>query len=82
MDAQLLAFGLGAFALGIGFLVAGRRLYPRLEVPPEARRSLQLLTALIAAILMLTGLGLVLIGIVSSAGVSAGIGTWPSPWLQ
>lgn len=69
MDAELLAFGLGALAVGIGFLVAARRLYARLDVPADVRRSLQLLTALTAAVLVLTGLGLLLVGSVSSTAV-------------
>ena len=63
MSAELLAFGVSALALGIGVLVAARRLYPRLEIPEEARSSLQVLTSMIAGILLLTGLGLVLIGL-------------------
>lgn len=63
MNAELLAFGLVAIALGIGVLMAARRLYPRLDLPEDAQSSLQLLTAMIAAILLLTGLGLVLLGL-------------------
>lgn len=63
MSAELLAFGVIALALGIGVLVAARRLYPRLDVPEDAQSSLQLLTSMIAGVLLLTGLGLVLIGL-------------------
>ncbi|MFA9425998.1 hypothetical protein [Natronorubrum sp. A-ect3] len=63
MNAELLAFGASALALGVGVLVAARRLYPRLELPDDAESSLQLLTAMIAGILLLAGLGLVLLGL-------------------
>ena len=63
MSTQLLAFGVIALALGIAVLVAGRRLYPRLDIPEDAESSLQLLTSMIAGILLLTGLGLVLLGL-------------------
>ncbi|QFU81629.1 hypothetical protein [Natronorubrum aibiense] len=63
MNAELLAFGASALALGIGVLAAAHRLYPRLEVPEETEASLELLTAMIAGILLLTGLGLVLLGL-------------------
>ncbi|SIS08946.1 hypothetical protein [Natronorubrum thiooxidans] len=63
MSAELLAFGVSALALGIGVLVAARHLYPRLELPADAESSLELLTAMIAGILLLAGLGLVLLGL-------------------
>ena len=63
MSVQLLAFGVVALALGIGVLVAGRQLYPRLDIPEDAEASLQLLTAMIAGILLLTGVGLVLLAL-------------------
>ena len=63
MSVQLLAFGVIALALGVGVLAAGRRLYPRLDIPEDAESSLQLLTSMIAGILLLTGLGLVLLGL-------------------
>ncbi|WP_254522589.1 hypothetical protein [Natrinema caseinilyticum] len=69
MDAELFAFGLAALTLGLGFLIVSRRVYARLEVSPDVRRSLQLLTVLIAAILVLTGLGLLVVGVVSSSAV-------------
>lgn len=63
MSTQLVAFGIIALALGIGVLVAARRLYPRLDVPEDAEASLRMLTAMIAGVLLLTGLGLVLVGL-------------------
>lgn len=63
MSTELVAFGVSALALGIGVLMAGRRLYPRLDIPADAESSLQLLTAMIAGVLLLTGLGLVLVGL-------------------
>ncbi|NUB90710.1 hypothetical protein HTZ84_14300 [Haloterrigena sp. SYSU A558-1] len=63
MSTELVAFGVSALALGIGVLIAGRRLYPRLDVPEDAESTLQLLTAMIAGVLLLTGLGLVLVGL-------------------
>lgn len=63
MNAELLAFGVSALALAIGVLVGSRHLYPRLELPDDAESSLQSLTAMIAGILLLTGLGLVLLGL-------------------
>lgn len=63
MSTELLAFGISALALGIGVLVGARHLYPRLDIPEDAESSLRLLTAMIAGVLLLTGLGLVLIGL-------------------
>lgn len=63
MNAELLAFGVSALALGIAILVAARRLYPRLDVPEDAESSLQLLTAMLAGMLLLVGLGLVLLAL-------------------
>ncbi|MDQ2050109.1 hypothetical protein RBH26_06385 [Natronolimnohabitans sp. A-GB9] len=63
MNAELLAFGVGAIGLGIAILAAARRLYPRLDVPEDAEASLELLTAMLVGILLLTGLGLVLLAL-------------------
>ncbi|QLG50381.1 hypothetical protein [Natrinema halophilum] len=70
MDTDLLAFGFAALALGLGFLIVARRLSARLEVAADVRRSLRLLTGLIAAILVLTGLGLLVVGVVSSSAMN------------
>ncbi|SER70457.1 hypothetical protein [Natrinema salaciae] len=70
MDAELFAIGLATLTAGIAVLVAARRLAPRLDVPADVRRSIRMLIALIAAILVATGLGLVLVGVVSSAAAS------------
>ncbi|ELY58991.1 hypothetical protein [Natronolimnohabitans innermongolicus] len=63
MNAELLAFGVGALALGIATLVAARRLFPRLDVPEDAEASLELLTAMLVGVLLLAGLGLVLLAL-------------------
>ena len=63
MNAELLAFGVSSLALGIAILVAARRLYPRLDVPEDAESSLQLLTAMLAGVLLLAGLVLVLLAL-------------------
>ena len=63
MNAELLAFGVSSLALGIAVLVAARRLYPRLDVPEDAESSLQLLTAMLAGVLLLVGLVLVLLAL-------------------
>lgn len=69
MDTGVLAFGLGSLAVGIGFLVVARRLYPRFDVPEDVRKSLRLVTAVIAAILVVTGLALIVVGAVSSSAM-------------
>lgn len=68
MEAGLLAFGSGAVAAGIGLLVAARWLYPRFDASADVRRSLRLVTAVIAAILVVTGVALVTVGVVSPTG--------------
>ena len=63
MNAELLAFGVSALALGIGVLVGSRHLYPRLEIPADAESSLQVLTAMLAGVLLLAGLVLILLAL-------------------
>ena len=58
-----MAFGGVALMLGVGLLAIGRRLYPRLDLADDALATVRLLTALIAAVLLLTGLGLVIVGL-------------------
>ncbi|AXR79402.1 hypothetical protein [Natrarchaeobaculum sulfurireducens] len=62
MNVELVVFGLIAIAIGIALLYAARHLYPRLELVDEALASVRLLTAIIVALLLLGGLGLVLVG--------------------
>lgn len=62
---ELIVFGLASIALGGGLLYAGRRFYPRLDLTPDALTSVRLLTALIAGVLFLMGIGLVVIGLFS-----------------
>ncbi|WP_265110118.1 hypothetical protein [Halosolutus halophilus] len=64
MSTELIVFGAIAILLGVGLLSAARRFYPRLDLAEEALSSIRLLTALIAAVLLLTGLGLILVGLV------------------
>lgn len=63
MSTELVALGFATVAIAIALLVGARYLYPRLELPPEALGTIRLLTATIAAILLLTGAGLVVVGI-------------------
>lgn len=63
MNAELLGFGISALALEVGVLVGSHHLYPRLEIPEDAESSLQVLTAMLAGVLLLAGLGLVLLGL-------------------
>ncbi|WP_049926805.1 hypothetical protein [Halopiger goleimassiliensis] len=63
MTVELVGFGLVSFTAGTGLLVAARAVYPRLEVTPETRSSIQFLTAVIASVLVLAGVGLVLVGL-------------------
>ena len=62
MNAELVAFGVLTLALAAGLLWVARRLYPRLDLSAEALETIRLLTALIAGLLVLTGLGLVFVG--------------------
>ena len=63
MSTELIAFGGVAILLGVGLLAVSRRLYPRLDIAEDALDSIRFLTALIAGVLLVTGLGLVLIGL-------------------
>nr|WP_250142006.1 hypothetical protein [Halosolutus amylolyticus] len=63
MSTELIVFGAVAILLGVGLLSAARRFYPRLELAEDALSTIRLLTALIAAVLLLTGVGLVLVGL-------------------
>ena len=63
MSTELIAFGGVAILLGVGLLAVSRRLYPRLDIAEDALESIRFLTALIAGVLLVTGLGLVLIGL-------------------
>ena len=65
MNVELVVFGVAALAIGVALLYAARSLYPRLELPDEALASIRLLTAIIVALLVLTGLGLVGVGLFS-----------------
>lgn len=65
MNTELVAFGVLTFAFAVSLLWVARRLYPRLDLSPDAIDTIRLLTALIVAILVLTGIGLVLIGALS-----------------
>ena len=62
MNVELVVFGLVAIAIGVALLYGARHLYPRLELADEALASVRLLTAIIAALLLLGGLGLVVVG--------------------
>ncbi|MFC4543970.1 hypothetical protein ACFO5R_18745 [Halosolutus amylolyticus] len=63
VSTELIVFGAVAILLGVGLLSAARRFYPRLELAEDALSTIRLLTALIAAVLLLTGVGLVLVGL-------------------
>lgn len=65
MSTELIIFGMAAIALGGGLLYAGRRLYPQLDLTRDALSTVRLLTAVIAAVLLLTGIGLVAIGLIT-----------------
>ncbi|NGM68482.1 hypothetical protein G6M89_05565 [Natronolimnobius sp. AArcel1] len=62
MNVELVAFGALALAGAIVLLSAARRLYPKLGIAEEALETAELLTALIVAVLVLTGIGLILVG--------------------
>jgi len=62
VNVELVVFGLVAIAIGVALLYGARYLYPRLELADEALASVRLLTAIIAALLLLGGLGLVVVG--------------------
>lgn len=63
MSTELIVFGTFAILLGVGLLSAARRFYPRLDMADDALASVRLLTAVIAGVLLLMGLGLVLLGL-------------------
>jgi hypothetical protein len=65
VSTELIAFGAIAIALGAGLLYAGRHLYPRLDLAGEALSTVRLLTAVIASVLVLMGLGLVAVGLLT-----------------
>ncbi|RKD93478.1 hypothetical protein [Halopiger aswanensis] len=64
MNVELIALGVLVIALGVGVLSLARRFYPRLEFGTETMETIRLLTALIVGLLVLTGLGLIAVGIV------------------
>lgn len=63
VNAELVAFGTLAIAGAIGFYSVVRYLYPTLDISPGALETAELLTALILLVLVLTGVGLILVGI-------------------
>ncbi|OIB57701.1 hypothetical protein [Natrialba sp. SSL1] len=63
VNVDLVAFGIIAIAIGLGALSAARHFYPRLELSEDALATVRLLTAMIAGVLLLAGLGLVVIGV-------------------
>ncbi|WP_323171020.1 hypothetical protein [Natrialba sp. PRR66] len=63
VNVDLVAFGIIAIAIGLGVLSAARHFYPRLDLTNDALATVRLLTALIAAVLLLAGIGLVVVGI-------------------
>ncbi|WP_306056163.1 hypothetical protein [Natronococcus wangiae] len=65
MSTELIIFGVMAIALGGGLLYVGRHLYPRLDLTRDALSTVRLLTAVIAGVLLLTGLGLVAVGLLT-----------------
>lgn len=62
VSTDLIVLGAIVIAIGLGLLSAGRHFYPRLDLSDEELSSIRLLTALTAAILLLTGIGLVVVG--------------------
>lgn len=65
MSTELIIFGVISIALGGGLLYTGRHLYPRLDLTRDALSTVRLLTAIIAGVLLLTGLGLVAVGLLT-----------------
>ncbi|GAB3667429.1 hypothetical protein [Halopiger thermotolerans] len=65
MNVELIAMGVLAIALGVGVLSLARRLYPRLAFEADTMETIRLLTALIVGVLVLTGLGLIAVGVVA-----------------
>nr|WP_230198689.1 hypothetical protein [Halopiger djelfimassiliensis] len=65
MNVDLVAVGILAVAIGIGFLAAARHFYPRLGLSEDSLASIRLLTALLVGVLVLTGLGLVAVGVLT-----------------
>lgn len=63
VNVDLVAFGIIAVVIGFGVLSVARHFYPRLDISEDALATIRLLTALIAGVLLLTGLGLVVIGV-------------------
>lgn len=76
MNVELIAMGVLAIALGVGLLSLARRFYPRLEFGADTMETIQLLTALIVGLLVLTGLGLIAVGIVSSSVAASASGSF------
>lgn len=62
---ELIVFGVISIALGGGLLYAGRHLYPKLDLTRDALSTVRLLTAVIAGVLLLMGVGLVVVGLVT-----------------
>lgn len=75
MNVELIAMGILAIALGVGLLSLARRFYPRLEFEADTMETIRLLTALIVGLLVLTGLGLIAAGIVSSSTAAHSAGS-------
>ncbi|WP_207890207.1 hypothetical protein [Natrarchaeobius chitinivorans] len=65
MNVELVVFGAFSIVAGFGLLYAARHLYPRLDLTDDALASVRLLTALIVGVLVLTGIGLVIVGILA-----------------
>ncbi|AFZ71982.1 hypothetical protein [Natronobacterium gregoryi] len=62
VSTELIVLGVVVVAVAAGLLGAGRRFYPRLDLDENELASIRLLTALLGAILLLIGLGLVVVG--------------------
>jgi hypothetical protein len=65
VSTELIIFGVIAIALGGGLLYAGRHLYPQLDLTRDALSTVRLLTAVIAGVLLLMGIGLVVVGLLT-----------------